>query len=496
MNGVNRRRGATSSPPISAPQSWLVTTRRRLLGGTADGRLHGRSLVIARTVWLALAGLTGTLYVAGTWTGLAHLRLLCNTGLCQHGQVSPTVRHALADLQLSVDFFNGYMLALDVFFTLCFAAIAVLIFWRSSQDPFALFVSLSLLLFGAAAFGNQLLPLLAEHPALLLPIEILGWLGTAAFGTFLYVFPDGRFVPRWTMLAALAWAVLFLPSYLVAESPLAFTAWTGLAYFGVWACLLSAFVFAQVYRYRFVSTPAQRVQTKWVVFGLVAASAGYFGGQLILALLGQPLTSARAVLATFVGRTLIYATLLLIPICIGIAMLRHHLFDIDLIIRQTLVYTTLVATLALLYECGVLVLVKLVIAFTGQESLAAEAVIAFGVGAAAEPLHRQIERFNTRLLYTRKYEAERRIEAFSKQVRRELGLTTATERFHETVGARLEETVGVRQAPARPASAPDPLRNGATRGQRTNQSVAWLTPMGRASTSVCGQSPHPISPPL
>lgn len=454
-------RGTSNSSPLHRLRARLATTERRLLAGSTLGRLQGHILVLARVAWLAIATVTGALYVASTWIGLGQLDRMCITGLCQQGQIPPVVQRALADLHLSVAVFNGYAIALNILFTAGFATIAAVIFWRRSHDPLALFVSLALLLFGAASFGGELLPLLAAHPNWTLPVELLGFLGTSAFGTFLYVFPDGRFVPRWTLLAAAAWTLLFLPAYLASASPFDFSTWPGVVYFSVWAIFLSTMVVAQVYRYRRVSTPVQRQQTKWVVFGLAAASAGYFAGQIVLVYIARPLTSAPGLLATLAGHTLINASLLLIPICIGIGMLRYHLFDVDLLIRWTLIYSTLVATLAFIYEGGTLVLVKGLLAFTGQESLAIEVAFAFAVGTLAAPLHRRIERSITRVLYRRKYEVERRIDAFSKQVRSELGLETVPERVGDTIA----ESVEARRRRIRPGHAgaePQDAQNGRT----------------------------------
>ena len=430
----------TTSSPLQTVRAWLGAIQRLAPSGIADARLHGRALVIARVVWLAVAGFTGVLFLISTWIWLGEMQGLCPIQFCQNGHVPSAVLRATRDLHLSVSFFNVYVLALNILFALGYAGIAVLIFWRRSHDPWALFVSLALLLFGTHSFGSALLPLLIAHPVWRLPIEFLGFLGTAMFGTFLYIFPDGRFIPRWTILAALAWTLWFLPDYLFPRSGFDFGVWPGEMYFGGWALLLTSIVFAQVYRYRHVSIPAQRQQTKWVVFGLAGASVGYFSGQLILFFSARSQISASSVLAETVGITLIYVTLLMIPICIGIAILRHHLFDVDLLIKQTLIYTVLVATLALLYEGGTLLAVKVVLAFTGQENLAAEVAIAFGVGALAEPLHRRIERGISRVFNRRKYEAERRIAAFSNQLRHEWKVVPTSAEWEEAAGQWMART--------------------------------------------------------
>lgn len=436
-------------------------SQRRDAPGGSHARLRGRALGVARLAWLAVAALTGTVYAASVLAGLHALEGRCPPGVCVGGRVPVGVQHAFTALHLPVGFLSGYTLALNVVFALGFAVVAALIFSRRSRDPLALFVSLTLLVFGAAAFESDMLPpQFASLPASHWPVGLLGFLGVAAFGAFLCVFPDGRFVPRWTLLAAGAWALWVLPAYLLPDSPLDFNTWPAALSLGAWALFLGAFVAAQAYRYRRVSTPAQRVQTKWVVLGLMAAAAGHFGGMLLHDFQPAIPTSAGAVLGILAADTLMYATVLLIPLAIAVAMLRHHLFDVDLVIRLTLLYSALAAILALVYESSVVVLAKLAMALIGESGLAAEVLAAFGAGVLAGPLHRQLDRGLARIFYPRKYEAERRVEAYATQVRHELHLQSVLERLEVAVAGRLPRLPWLHSAPAarhtpRPTSGAD-----------------------------------------
>lgn len=173
--------------------------------GRTDTRMQGRLLAVARGIWLGMAALSGAAYVASVLTALRQLQGACPPGVCQDDQVSPAVQHAFAALHLPVGFLVGYTLALNVGFALGFATMGVFIFSRRSRDPLALYISLTLLVFGAGAFAGDMLPQRpAYFPAWRWPVDILDFLGVAAFGVFLCIFPDGRFVPRWTLWAAVA----------------------------------------------------------------------------------------------------------------------------------------------------------------------------------------------------------------------------------------------------------------------------------------------------
>jgi len=179
-------------------------------------------------------------------------------------------------------------------------------------------------------------------------------------------------------------------------------------------------VWSQIYRFRRVSSPAQRQQTKWVVFGLTLGVAGTFPLQLPvdLSLVGgdTPLT----LLLLDAGFSL---SLLLIPLSIGVAVLRSHLFDIDLLINRTLVYGLLTALLVLVYFGGIVALQRVFVALTGEKSTLAVVASTLAIAALFSPLRRGIQSFIDRRFYRRKYDARKTLEAFSAKLREETDLS-------------------------------------------------------------------------
>ena len=122
--------------------------------------------------------------------------------------------------------------------------------------------------------------------------------------------------------------------------------------------LLLSGLIAQVYRYQRVSGPIQRQQTKWVVFGVVLLVGG--NAAILLLNVATPLGSTSNALVLLTEMTTFNAFSLLIPLSIGGAMLRHRLFDIEVLINRALVYGALTGTLALVYFGGVGLLQRLV----------------------------------------------------------------------------------------------------------------------------------------
>ena len=118
------------------------------------------------------------------------------------------------------------------------------------------------------------------------------------------------------------------------------------------------------------------------------------------------------------GSFLFTALLAPIPLAIGIAILRYRLYDIDVIIRRTLVYGLLTATLALLYFGSVVALESLLRPFTGQQH--SDVVVVAStllIAALFSPLRARIQRFIDRRFYRRRYDAVRTLEAFSVTLR-------------------------------------------------------------------------------
>jgi hypothetical protein len=215
----------------------------------------------------------------------------------------------------------------------------------------ALLVALFLVLFPATQGLGGPLGSPAEvgtaYPSFQFLTSFLDSLGWVSFLLFLYLFPDGRFVPRWTivlifvMLVGQMLSTLFPNSYfnLIKVLP-------GLDFayivFGI-----GVGIFSQIYRYIRVSNRAQRQQTKWIVFGVTAA-VGIFIGLVIISS-RSPSGDNYNFLGEVIGNIVFSGVVLLIPLSIGFSILRYRLYDIDFLINRTLVYAILTALLAIIY---------------------------------------------------------------------------------------------------------------------------------------------------
>jgi hypothetical protein len=373
---------------------------------------HPRWLPFARGAWVVVA-----VVALGRFVTSVPLRY------AQLAHPVPGVGAALAEMGLSPGGYAIYNVALDAAFVSVCAAVAILIFWRRSNDPVALLVATMLVVWGPL---NGLLVLTPSagvsemSPLMRLTLDrVPAFLGYVAWMLFFYLFPSGRFVPRWTRWLALCW-LLFLGSWNF--TPFGPPTWP-LPLFNVCILVLwGSLPVAQLYRYARVSDPVQRQQTKWAVYGVAVAVAGVLATIFTVgaAIDLRPEEVGERMLSMF----LMDAFMLALPISIGIAVLRSRLFDIDVVINRTLVYGSLTLMLALVYFGGVTATQALFSALTGHQKLPQLAVVVSTLVIAAlfNPLRRHMQSFIDRRFYRRKYDAGKTLDAFTSRLRDETDL--------------------------------------------------------------------------
>src|SRR5215207_3040327 len=349
--------------------------------------MQGRRLLLARVVWVMVALLTVGVFVLNIPSEFARLRSPCSDTVSCSWLIRLTAENAreLRSLGLSVDLFAAYFISLEAAFTVVPIAVGAIIFWRRPDDRMAFLVSLVLLIYWAGiTYPYHLLELPRFWEA---SSAVVALVGVGAILLFMYVFPDGHFVPRRARWLALVSIVVFAPTILLPYSSLSL--WRHpLLNALVSAAVFGAIVLVQIYRYKWVSDATQRQQTKWVVLGIVAAAVGYCMFLVLNLLQG-------GVLVSLLGYTAALVLLVLLLISIVVAVLRYRLYDIDLIINRTLVYGSLTALLALIYFGGVAVTQAIFYALTGQEEQPQLAIVVSTLVIAAlfNPLRRRIQSF-------------------------------------------------------------------------------------------------------
>jgi hypothetical protein len=337
---------------------------------------------------------------------------------------------SLHTLGLSITAYAVYWVTINLLFALVYFAVAALIFWRKSDDWMAFLAAFSLVALGGS-FPDIPATLAAVHLAWHLPVTLVSEdvLGFPSLVVFFFLFPNGRFVPRWTRWVVIGSAALFVLSGLFPNSLLNVSNWPGLLFLPVPLVVFGSLVFAQIYRYRRVSTPVEQQQTKWIVYGAAIALLGFLLlGNLLPAIvqLLMPLQSLSLLVFTILV-TSIYLILLLIPLSLAIAILRYRLWDVDVLINKTLVYGLLTGMLVLVYAGCIIVMQALLRGLFHQTSDAAIVVSTLVIAALFQPLRRLIQAGIDRRFYRSRYDAARTLAAFSATLRNEVDLSQLSE---------------------------------------------------------------------
>jgi hypothetical protein len=358
-------------------------------------RLTGRRLILMRLLWAALA------------VAFAAVYLLALPQSAQEARDDPKV---------------WLEIVLQAFYLL----LGFFVFWRRSDDWVAcvfsliLFMALSTnkfqVVFGIGPFTERLDLVFAAISS-----TLLIWL--------FYIFPDGRFVPRWTRWAAIAvagvqlWRIFFEDAYMQRGFPL----------MGLFMITAAA---AQVYRYFRGSDAVQRQQVKWVVFGFAVTLIPL--GIVLIVFAGTDFFEANT-LAGQLGFLVWCAFLVVFPLSIMFSILRYRLWDIDVIIRKTLVYAVLTALLALVYFGSVVLLQRLFGSLTGvAQSPLAIVVSTLVIAALFTPLRRRIQETIDRRFFRMKYDAQQVLAAFAFTARDETDLDALTAELVRVVQETLQ----------------------------------------------------------
>jgi hypothetical protein len=179
--------------------------------------------------------------------------------------------------------------------------------------------------------------------------------------------------------------------------------------------VLIAISVASLLMRRVYARGVERQQTKWFTY----TSAVVASGAILQYIISEPL---GLVWLGGVAYALVLIGLVGIPISMGIAITRYKLYEIDLLINRTLVYGSLTAMLVGLYFGGIVVLQRVFVLLTGQQSTLAVVASTLLIAALFTPLRRRIQSFIDRRFYRRKYDARKTLEAFSTTLRDEADL--------------------------------------------------------------------------
>jgi len=425
-----------------------------------QSHLQGYWLIGARLAWAAVSILTLVIFLFALPVRYAQLlspedeirvgltRLGYATQYIEQYGTEAAAHEAVAPLGLAPAEYANLFFTLEVLVTLVYVGIGLIVAWRKFQDGFGLFASAFFIAFGVGGSSYQLVPLIVYHPAGFIFGGLVTTLAYTLMPPFFYLFPNGRWVPRWGWVPAALWAFTTCLWNFAPRSPLNPTNWPLWLYFLNIGFIWGSAALAQIYRYRKISSGVQRQQTKWLVFG--------FGFVVLVSV--PPIIFLPLIFPTINTETLYslliplqVLTLSVIPIALGISILRYRLWDIDLIIRRTLQYSVLSGLLALTYFGLVIVLQNLTSAIGGQRSEFVTVLSTLAIAALFFPLRNRVQEFIDKRFYRKKYDAQKVLAEFAATCRDETDLDKLVTRLEEVIDETLQpEKVSVWLKPEKP----------------------------------------------
>lgn len=335
---------------------------------------------------LAFCVITGVLYIGSIPQYYSNMVSECIVNGC--GNLVPAM--PLSEKDLSIETFAGLFLLVDVLFTVVFYTTSAILLIKGFREPMALLAVIAMVSFGTS-FPSLVMVATEETGFVYLWFMFVAMLSWISLSLFFLIFPDGAFVPKWTRYAFVLillvnvlhffyggkmWDALHVPEVIQL-----------LWYVGT----ASILIYSQVYRFRKVSSPAQRQQTKWVVYGVAIGMVGFAG----MSILFDPRLNDGSAMTYVLLNALLNLSLTAIPITLMMAILRKRLWNIDPIVNRTLVYATLTISVVLLYTFSVLYLGQI---FRTKDNYTVSLLATAVVAVAFAPLKERLQRLINRLM--------------------------------------------------------------------------------------------------
>lgn len=195
---------------------------------------------------------------------------------------------------------------------------------------------------------------------------------------------------------------------------------------GLILVMVTGSVVSLVRRFRRASG-VTRQQLKWFGMAAMLVTAAYASGVVLWNVPGHWAVVTWPVMVALATGAL--------PVATGLAILRYRLYDLDVIIRRTIVYTALVGSLAIVYLGGIYLIGRGLQTVIGQSGAFAVTLSTLAVAAGFQPLRARIQHAVDRRFYRAKYDAARTLDEFTGRLREQVDLDALNVELLEIVSA-------------------------------------------------------------
>ncbi len=403
--------------------------------------LRGKPLVWARVAWIAWALVLFGVVIA-SWP--LYLELLLT--VCESCRMTPTYAQTLHSSGITTTQWAVFLFIPAIIVNLGWMGTGTVIFLLKHDDRRALILSALMIVVGVS-FGGSIGSVGQQFPDWEWVNNLIGLLAFPAFVGLIYLFPNAEFKPYVLIWLLGILFVLFIPIQFESLGfPIAYNFVITISF--VISCLV-----VPVYRYRKVLTFTERQQVKWVLFGIVLAMVGIATTIMLVLNASVSCDPGTPNLYCDVVQNVGYSVSpLLIPIFIGIGILRSRLWDIDVVIRRTLQYSILTGLLALVYFGSVVLFQAVFRTGSGDTSSLAIVLSTLIIAALFAPLRQRIQNLIDRRFYRQKYAAAQVLADFARTARDETDIHQLTTRLVEVVQETMQPeqvTLWIKEIPKR-----------------------------------------------
>ncbi|MCB0119140.1 MAG: serine/threonine protein kinase [Anaerolineales bacterium] len=347
---------------------------------------------------------------------------------------SPNITRILLGLPALIQNILDY--GVDILLMFGFSVIAGILIVNRSDDWFAIFTSLFLIVFGARI--TNLANNIAQTPGYQTQGGLILAFGDIGIVLFSMLFPNGKFTPKWLKYLVPFLFITMLGIYIFPASP---AHWLNLTDSGIYfAVTVSWYVIglsSSIHRYYRASNLAQKQQIRWIFIGTMGPFLWFIIFQ-VLSYFFPALTASDVAAVSFqtIARLASIFMFLMLPLSVAISIVQTHLFDIDMIINRSLVYGILTIGLGLTFGL-VFVLASAIFKSMHANDQFFFVAIVFSVlaGATFQPLRKKLQRFVDRFFYHIKIDYQKTpLEVRAEASTNVEGITLSTYRNLQLIG--------------------------------------------------------------
>lgn len=432
----------SSSQRLFSPSLPIASGAER-----GEVQLHGKWLRIIQGLWLLLVLInlaTLVVSVPGYYHALFTLCPQAVSDCAITDQLNAQTLPVLQQAGFSLNTYALYVIFLDALVSLSFLLISALIIWHRANTWMGLFVSFLLIEFGSLGLSfSHTMGLPANPSGWLALLNVGGTIATMLYypclSFFFSTFPDGRFAPRWSWALIGLWIINVFFWIAPIDTPFNLINWPPLLEAGWLSIVFGGSASVQLLRFLHSASPVQRQQIKWLLYGflpVIILPLCFTLVQTFIPSLNKPgafLLNTPHSFVLIVLLPLYRFWYLPVPFCVGIALLRYRLWDIDALINRTLVYSVLTATLLGIY---------LLLVFGGQYLLShlfpsgdtiALVISTLVVAALFQPLRRRVQQLIDRRFYRSAYNSAQVVARFGETLYQEVNLEQLREQLLSVV---------------------------------------------------------------